>query len=410
MFKKRKNTSIRVCTSWERHPQEPHPGVLIEVIQGLDALHCVYGEDEQHAYLTLSLRDVPLFQLQGDEYYCPTCEKIIRAAYALGEQDLCELPDINASKQDVSLAQAIQNITPLLSLLPSGYYVILDTMLHPTDGNSHLFWDVPNTDVCSKGTCCVHVADFTYVESEPHFCVATQSTQYYNAQRVAYYRTHKDARAIAYHMDGFLCALLDGHHKAMAAALEKQDVSALVILPCDYGLYPQEEVIVRASNGLQFHAQECGVSSRALKQALQTSRKKTTTRNSIKSLSVLPQTPIPPYPKDIVSFYPDVQTQACMDLVGDVHEERLHAILQGALPETREVTTLLMALLGLHHPLFWKIALYLVNKPYANDVKYELIKCMLQHPKKEEHLDDLISLSIAYEDCSYIKELLYQNF
>lgn len=51
-------------------------------------------EPGEATYYTLMFQGKPLFQFQGEEYYCPT----------------------------------------------------LDTELYPTDGNGHLFWNVPNSD------------------------------------------------------------------------------------------------------------------------------------------------------------------------------------------------------------------------------------------------------------------------
>lgn len=44
-------------------------------------------EPSPATYCTLMLGDFPLFQLQGDEYFCPTCEKIIRSSYGLEQTE-----------------------------------------------------------------------------------------------------------------------------------------------------------------------------------------------------------------------------------------------------------------------------------------------------------------------------------
>lgn len=54
-------------------------------------------------------------------------------------------------------------------------------------------------------------------------------------KRINYYRTKPDCRAIAYYMDGNITALIDGHHKAIAAAMEHKQCCALVISKCFYG-------------------------------------------------------------------------------------------------------------------------------------------------------------------------------
>lgn len=121
---------------------------------------------------------------------------------------------------------------PLLGLLPDNYYVILDTELYPTDGNGHLFWNVPNSGERLPGACLFYRGDGEWGLSRPHFTIATQSIEKLCKDRVEYYRKHPNCRAIAYYMDGYMTALIDGHHKAMAAAMEHKKVNALVIMPC----------------------------------------------------------------------------------------------------------------------------------------------------------------------------------
>lgn len=260
-----KKSSLRIYKCWEQHEHESGAGAIIEIMHGKGLLQYTTEVDNDAAYLTLKLKGVPLVQLQGDEYFCPTCEKILRSAYQLEDKEDFRLQNINASKQEVPLHQAIENLTPLLTLLPSGFYVILDTQLHPTDGNAHLFWDIPNENIPSKGTCGYYLGDGTYIDSFPHFCIATQPWSCYDAQRVQYYRCHSNARAIAYHMDGFLCALLDGHHKTMAAAMDRRDVNALVILSSSFYQYKSNVTTLYVTNNLKFTAEDIGVSKATIK-------------------------------------------------------------------------------------------------------------------------------------------------
>lgn len=127
---------------------------------------------------------------------------------------------------EVSFADAFYEIVPALGLLRDNYYVILDTELYPTDGNGHLFWNVPDSNQPMPGSCLYYRGDGEWGLLRSYFTIATQSIKNLNKCRVDYYREHIGCRALAYYMDGYMTALIDGHHKVMAAALEHKKVKA----------------------------------------------------------------------------------------------------------------------------------------------------------------------------------------
>ena len=151
-----------------------------------------------------------------DEDFCPTCEKIVRSGYQLGKGEF-HIEKLNEG--EVSFADAFYEIVPALGLLRDNYYVILDTELYPTDGNGHLFWHVPDSNQPMPGSCLYYRGDGEWGLLRPYFTIATQSIKNLNKCRVDYYREHAGCRVLAYYMDGYMTALIDGHHKAMAAAL-----------------------------------------------------------------------------------------------------------------------------------------------------------------------------------------------
>lgn len=227
-----KSAAIEVVTSWEKDDDTYFAqGALLAVKNGKGILREVMMEPAPQSMLSLMLGDKPLFQLLGGEYFCPTCEKILRSGYGLDQPEQFRIEKVNESKDKVSFSEILKELYPLLSLLDSGYYTVWDTSLYPTDGNGHLFWEVPNEMVPLPGTCEYYYGDCKYAAPHPHFMVGTQPRESYNAERIEYYRDHPGARAIAYFMEGYMTALLDGHHKAFAAALEHEKVNALVIVP-----------------------------------------------------------------------------------------------------------------------------------------------------------------------------------
>ena len=76
----------------------------------------------------------------------------------------------------------------------------------------------------------------TVSECFPAYLYPTQSNKYLNITRSREYCDIIDKdnapRAIAYYHYGFMCALLDGHHKAYAAAMKGVRLHSLIIIPC----------------------------------------------------------------------------------------------------------------------------------------------------------------------------------
>ena len=224
-------TVIRIVDQWEKTKERYAPGILIEVTNGKGVLReeLVCFKDTSH--LILAFEEQPLVQLQGGEYFCPTCEKILKSAYGLepSEQFLREMCSLNHAEDFCKLVESIESF---LGLLQDGCYILLDTKLYPTDGNGHLFWNVPNLDCGMPGTCIYYYGNSKWGNNRPYFTVATQSYGKLNNSRVDYYMKNPQGRALAYYMDGYMTALIDGHHKAMAAAKLHKMVDALVIIPC----------------------------------------------------------------------------------------------------------------------------------------------------------------------------------
>ncbi|WP_026073886.1 hypothetical protein [Acetivibrio cellulolyticus] len=78
--------------------------------------------------------------------------------------------------------------------------------------------------------------------ASPAFLMPTQSPAKFNPGCVESYRQRiragEELCGIAYYLDGYLCGLLDGHHRATACLLEEKDFYCLTIIPlsgwCNY--------------------------------------------------------------------------------------------------------------------------------------------------------------------------------
>ena len=199
-FSKSKMPQIRVLEQWEPSEDRFAPGFLIQVKNGTGDLYTEFlWEGSPKSYETLMFKGIPLFQLQGDENFCPTCEKIVKSAYRLEQTEEFHVEALN--RNDVGAEEVLTELEPLLGLLEEGFYCIWDTQLYPTDGNGYLFWDYPNDDSVKKGSCIVYCGVGEWGSCIPHFTIATQSRKKWNPERTEYYRQHPGCRAVAYYME-----------------------------------------------------------------------------------------------------------------------------------------------------------------------------------------------------------------
>ncbi len=174
--------------------------------------------------------------IQAELPWCPTCTGILSAGY--GIENICcpELSEIeeNINSDFINIQHSFENLKPLFGLLSDGWYVLADIPAIPTDGEGEFFWNVSSTvqAVCQDY---YHFGLMSVTEGFPAFLFATQSDERFNPERTEYYknRMHQNnaPRAVAYHVHGFVSALLDGHHKAYACAELGTPVPTLTIIP-----------------------------------------------------------------------------------------------------------------------------------------------------------------------------------
>ena len=218
--------------------------VLIELSDGKGALTSATTHyDENYCQKSvLLLNGKPL--IQGEYPICPTCSAMIARGYGIEKIDTPEMQKIRdkVNCPFVSLKTSIENISSIIGLLDDGYYIIADSMLYPTDGENHFFMNVQDkADYMEAATPEYYNSDFMDVTSGfPAYIYPTQSNLCLNIDRAKYYldmiEKENAPRAIAYYQYGFLCSLLDGHHKAYAAALKGAMMHSIVIIPIQYVL------------------------------------------------------------------------------------------------------------------------------------------------------------------------------
>lgn len=411
IFKNRRAPSVTIRKEWDRQADAFYtPGVLVRVRGGKGLLKEVYGEADNVTYWSVLMGEMPLMQFQGDEYFCPTCEKIIRSGYGLEPEFHAGMPGLNRSKAQVTLRQAVEELFPLLGLLTDGYYVILDTQLHPTDGNGNFFWD-RQPETAAVGSCPYYHGDGEWGHLRPYFTVATQPRELCSRERVEYYREHEGCRAVAYYMDGYLTALLDGHHKAFAAALDHRDVNALVIVAghmCYSCIPGQKGCEPRYSMGdMNFSCQDLGLSGtdfEMLKKQLSGQNMAERVGNEEMALirnrfqGVGPLAPLPYDTAGLADRYPTAEEQADIDRVGGVEDEVLDGIIREQIAYNEDEILYLMKAMGaLRHPRTVEMADFFSWQGHRPDVYRAIFGAVMRMPRTEALEQFLIDKMVELE-------------
>ena len=215
-------------------------------INGAGKLKEVYKEveDLKNSYLAqIRLNDIPLIQINTD-YYISTIECLLATGYGIENANCKEILEIQEkiNSDFISLEDSIETITPLLKLLNNGFYMVADVECYPTDGNGNFFWNVPNDLVLNPAIAmkCLRDDDFTYIGRQPVYLYPTQTTDACNSERVDYYiekfkkMSDNEPRAIVYNCGEFINFIIDGHHKACAAALLGKSLKCILIKKAGY--------------------------------------------------------------------------------------------------------------------------------------------------------------------------------
>ena len=190
----------------------------------------------------IRLNNTPLVQINAPS--CPTSNSLLATGYGIENANCDELMEIQKeiNTDFISLENSIKAMNPLLKLFETGFYMIAEAECYPTDGNGNFFWNVPNKLIDSPATGLAYLRDSdTYcVFNQPVYLYPTQTTDCYDEKRVKYYidkfnnTDNNEPRAIVYNFGGFINFIIDGHHKACAAALLGKPLKCLLIIKGEY--------------------------------------------------------------------------------------------------------------------------------------------------------------------------------
>lgn len=184
----------------------------------------------------LVLGETPL--LFDENHDSPTCENLL--ALGMGRENvnpqiLDALRRIS-NRVDALLPSTIEGLSPLLGLLEDGLYLVSHIPHFPTNGEGVPFWGLSRRPQPLKAAvefCCFHnTMGGTW--GYPAFLLPTQTFARCDWNRVEDYRQQiragSNVGALAFWADGFLSALLDGHHRATACLLENTPIDCLTVM------------------------------------------------------------------------------------------------------------------------------------------------------------------------------------
>lgn len=369
-------------------------GLIFHVKNGKGLLCSKYGSVEDKGLYTLVYDNIPLIKFHGDEYLCPTCEKFVSAGYGLDiakDKTIYELSNV-LNEPFENIEKSFNDLKPLLGLLTTGYYMLSDREVLPTDGNGKFFWNIGNTPELNRATAPVYDnRSYEWSHVTAKYLLPTQSPRLFNPERIAYYMNKDNVRAISYALPyGYLCALIDGHHKACAAAFEKRPLKTLVIEP------PIGLSIPHSANGMRgfiyftqgkLYEDEMRENFDNAKKSFTTSDRLSETETAEYLSMINDEFDNYYWPTDLLNtskpFY-DVFTHACIEWAGDLSNERLDKILnKEESPDEVVLSHIANALYGINSPRFTEFAVFIGKNENYISIWYEIFT-LLSKIKSED--------------------------
>lgn len=213
-------------------------GAVIRLKNGLNRLVCREGlrEGSSSYYDGYDLWLGEELLAEADLARISTLGARLRAGYGDGlmQEAECLAAEERVNEAFEGLDTGVQRIAPLLGLLASGLYLVADCELQP---------------VLKRGNYREHCLNMPLFNEElkfsagsenwdaPFYPVPTQRAALLEPERIRFYMEwmersdYRCPRAIALYLNGGVCLLLDGHHKAAAAAALGRGLRTLVIFP-----------------------------------------------------------------------------------------------------------------------------------------------------------------------------------
>lgn len=209
-------------------------GMLVRLTGSRNTLECrrtcINGREYYHLYINGQL------MLDGNTHHISTLGAELREGYgeSIMDDNACRAAAKKVNSPYTNISDGIERIVPLMGLLNEGLYLIGDFELVPVrpdgthalnSGSTESYYSVYRTE----GTMSRHY-------DAPMYILPSQRAELLNPERIRYYMDvfqqlppHQTPRAVAMYINGAVTLLLDGHHKAAAAAALGRRIKTSVI-------------------------------------------------------------------------------------------------------------------------------------------------------------------------------------
>jgi len=192
------------------------------------------NENESDVSYQVTLNDKSLVKIHSNNYYCPTCQKIIEEGYGFYDSDRIITDGIvSAQNSKLSLRQSVELLKPLLEFFQEGLYILTRVKMFPVDGESNFFWTSTKKGRNYIGTADIYY-NFHYSNGFPSFLYPSQPLSKFDENILNNYRNNislgENMTGLAIYLDGFMSLLIDGHHRAAAACLEEINIDCLTLI------------------------------------------------------------------------------------------------------------------------------------------------------------------------------------
>lgn len=140
------------------------------------------------------------------------------------------------NNQNSSINELIEANYPILSMLPSGKYIISVRQIFPTFGESKIFSEFADKTLTASVDSYYKFLGgdngYISVDSSTCYMLPTQMSQSYSKETLNSYREKEYlGRGLVINLSGFIGCLLDGHHKATIAHERTETLECVVIEP-----------------------------------------------------------------------------------------------------------------------------------------------------------------------------------
>lgn len=328
----------------------------------------------------LVLGDTPLLLSQADdEYWCPTCEKLL--ALGMGRENV-DPKVVDALRRvsnlvDAPLTSVIEGMFPLFELMEDGVYLVSSVPHYPTDGDGLPFWALSRhlrRLSASRDWYFAELGLFRVAHGYPAFLLPTEALARCDWNRVEEYRRQirsgRNLGALAFWAEGFLSALLDGHHRATACLLEGVPVTCRTVMrPGAVEIGDAGKALVVGDERIPFEA----LPKNAIRLLETTARPRPVSRRWPSGAN--DEAEAEPWAADLrwdelkrsAQRFPRALAAAALEIVGDTSDERIERLLGAREYGITELWLVLHAFIASQDPRAVTLALR-VGRSYLPDL------------------------------------------